>query len=96
MRVNVDEQAVCDDYSVNKLGLVALQKKYGPSKATIRKILAKNGVTIRPRGRPRTRVVETSNPEVTSEVTSSHEVDHETPASPFSVGIGKSDSHRSF
>lgn len=92
MRVNVDEQAVCDDYSVNKLGLVALQKKYGPSKATIRKILAKNGVTIRPRGRPRTRAVETSNPEVTS----SHEVDHETPASPFSVGIGKSDSHRSF
>jgi hypothetical protein len=94
MRVNVDEQAVCDDYSVNKLGLVALQKKYGPSKATIRKILAKNGVTIRPRGRPRTRAVKTS---VLEESHSLEACEHEHQLNnPFAGAISKSESSRSF
>ncbi len=50
VKVNVDE--LIAGYNSGE-GLVKLGKKHGINKMTVRKLLAKNGVTIRPKGRPK-------------------------------------------
>lgn len=62
MAVSVNEDQLVADYN-SGIGMIDLGNKFGINKLTVRKILVKNGVTIRSKGRPsgaknRTKVTE--------------------------------------